>query len=280
MTGMTRRAGAVALIVSGSGTRAADHPSVGRVVAGVRSVLGPLGVPVPLKPAGDADARAQVIAELVAGQFDGALVISLHPGDDLPRRLVEAGVPAVLFGRPGEALPISFVDVDHQTAGKLAADRLVDHGCRCIATIAGSLDMPAGQDRLSAFRAAMAHRGVAYVPCVEGNDSREGGERAMERLLDEVPAVDGVFVADDVMALGALLVLRARGRRVPADVIVVGYDDSSAALASRPPLTTIRQPVEEMAAAMARLLLAQLDGPDLRTRSVIFAPTLVQRLSA
>jgi DNA-binding LacI/PurR family transcriptional regulator len=237
-------------------------------------VLGPLGVPVPLKPAGDAATRAQVIAELMAGQFDGALVISLHPGDDLPRRLVEAGVPAVLFGRPGEALPISFVDVDHQTAGKLAADRLVDHGCRCIATIAGSLDMPAGQDRLSAFRAAMAHRGVAYVPCVEGNDSREGGERAMERLLDEVPAVDGVFVADDV------LVLRARGRRVPADVIVVGYDDSSAALASRPPLTTIRQPVEEMAAAMARLLLAQLDGPDPRTRSVIFAPTLVQRLSA
>jgi DNA-binding LacI/PurR family transcriptional regulator len=246
----------------------------------VWSVLGPLGVAVPLKPAGDAAARAQVIADLMAGQFDGALVISRHPGDDLPRRLVEAGVPAVLFGRPGEALPISFVDVDHQTAGKLAADRLVDHGCRCIATIAGSLAMPAGQDRLSAFRAAMANRGVAYVPCVEGHDSREGGERAMERLLDQVPAVDGVFVADDVMALGALLVLRARRRRVPADVIVVGYDDSSAALASRPPLTTIRQPVEEMAAAMARLLLAQLDGPDSRTRSVIFAPTLVQRLSA
>ncbi len=102
----------------------------------------------------------------------------------------------------------------------------------------------------------------------------------MERLLDDVPDVDGVFVANDLMAQGALLVLRDRGRRVPADIIVVGFDDSSAALASRPPLTTIRQPVEEMAAEMARLLLAQLDGPDPRTRSVIFAPTLVQRLSA
>jgi DNA-binding LacI/PurR family transcriptional regulator len=271
---------AIALIVSGREHRPADDPFFGRLVGGVLSVLGPLGRPVPLELPGDADARAQLIAELKQGRFDGALAISLHPRDDFPRLLVEAGVPAVLFGRPAEPVPISFVDIDHQAAGKLAADRLVDHGCRCIATIAGSLAMPAGQDRLSAFRAAMANRGVAYVPCVEGHDSREGGERAMERLLDQVPAVDGVFVADDVMALGALLVLRARRRRVPADVIVVGYDDSSAALASRPPLTTIRQPVEEMAAAMARLLLAQLDGPDSRTRSVIFAPTLVQRLSA
>jgi DNA-binding LacI/PurR family transcriptional regulator len=276
----TGRSGAVALIVSGRETRAADDPFFGRVLGGVMSVFGPLGLRVPLKLAGDADARAQLVAELKQGQFDGALAISLHPRDDFPRRLVEAGVPAVLFGRPAEPLPISFVDLDHQMAATLAADRLVDHGCRCVATITGSLDMPAGQDRLSAFRAAMAHRGVAYVPSVEGSYTRESGERAMERLLDEVPGVDGVFVANDIMAQGALLVLRERGRRVPADIVVVGFDDSSAALASRPPLTTVRQPVEAMAAEMARMLLAQLDGTVSGTRSVIFQPTLVQRLSA
>ncbi len=92
--------------------------------------------------------------------------------------------------------------------------------------------------------------------------------------------MDGVFVANDLMAQGALLALREHGRRVPADVIVVGFDDSSAALASRPPLTTVRQPVEEMAAEMARMLLTQLDDPERRASSVIFAPTLVKRLSA
>lgn len=244
---------------------AEDNPFAGRMVGGVRSVLDPLGVEVSVR------------SDLTIG-VDGVLVVS--PGTDVPRRLVEAGMPAVLFGRPAEPLPISFVDIDHQAAAKLAAGRLVDHGCRCIGTIAGPLDTPAGQDRHAAFRAAMAHRGVAYVPCVEGGSTRVEGERAMERLLLEVPAVDGVYVADDVMAQGALLVLRVRGRRVPADVVMVGFGDSRAALASRPPLTTIRQPVEEMGAEMARLLLAQLDGPDSRTRSVIFAPTLVQRLSA
>jgi DNA-binding LacI/PurR family transcriptional regulator len=286
---VTRRFGPIALIVSEGATRTADDPFLsrfagdpffGRMLGGILGVLRPLGIQVPLRLAGDADARAQLIGDLRAGHLDGVLAISLHPRDDLARRLVDSGVPAVLFGRPAESLPISYVDVDHQAAAKLAADRLVDHGCRSIATIAGSLDMPAGQDRLNAFRAAMARRGIAYVPCAEGCYTQESGERAMEQLLAEVPRVDGVFVANDLMAQGALLVLRDHGRRVPADVIVVGFDDSSAALASRPPLTTVRQPVEEMAAEMARMLLARLEDPHRRTSSVIFAPRLVKRLSA
>ena len=250
----------VALIVSEDGL------FMSRFVGGAMSVLGPLGVHVLLRPAGE--------------PFDGALIATLDPGDDGPRRLVEAGVPVVLFGRPAEPLPISFVDIDHQAAGKLAADRLVDHGCRCIATIAGPLNLPGGHDRLAAFRAAMAHRGIAYVPCVEGRSTLASGSRAMEQLLDEVPDVDGIFVASDLMAQGALLVLRERGRRVPADIIVVGFDDSRAALASRPPLTTIRQPVEEMAAEMTTLVLRQIEHPGQAVASAIFHPTLIVRESS
>jgi DNA-binding LacI/PurR family transcriptional regulator len=259
MTGMSLPVGFVVGLVV-----AEDDPFAGRIVGAVRSVLDPLGV------------RVSVLEHFPSG-LGGVLVVAA--GADL-RQLVDSRMPAVLFGRPAEPLPISFVDIDHQAAARLVADRLVDHGCRCVATIALRPDSPGGHDRLAAFRSAMAHRGVAYVPCVEGALTVASGELAMERLLLEVPDVDGVYVADDVMAQGALLALRARGRRVPADVIVVGFGDSRAALASRPPLTTIRPPVEEMAAEMARLLLAQLDGPDSRTRSVIFAPTLVQRLSA
>jgi DNA-binding LacI/PurR family transcriptional regulator len=286
---VTRRSGAVALVVSEAETRTADDPFMGRflgdpffgrVVGGVLSVLSPLGLHLPLKLAGNTDARTQLIGDLRQGQFDGALAISLHPQDPFPRQLIDAGVPAVLFGRPAESIPISYVDIAHETAAQLAADRLLHRGCRSIATISGSLDMPAGQDRLTAFRAALARRGYAYVPSVEGSYTQESGERAMEQLLAEQPDVDGIFVANDLMALGALMVLRDHGRRVPDEVAVVGFDDSSAALISRPPLTTVRQPVEEMAAEMARMLLAQLEQPERRTTSVIFEPTLVERLSA
>jgi DNA-binding LacI/PurR family transcriptional regulator len=101
----------------------------------------------------------------------------------------------------------------------------------------------------------------------------------MERLLAEQPDLDGVFVANDLMAQGALHALRHHGRSVPDDVAVIGFDDSSAATACRPPLTTIRHPVEDMAAEMGRLLLDHIDEPRRTPTSVIFEPALILRAS-
>jgi DNA-binding LacI/PurR family transcriptional regulator len=126
----------------------------------------------------------------------------------------------------------------------------------------------------------MAAHGRPEPVSVEGDFTQAGGERAMARLLAERPDTDGVFVANDLMAQGALHTLRDLGRRVPDDVAVVGFDDSSAALASRPLLTTVRQPVEDMAAEMAKLLMALIDDPAQQSRSVIFKTTLVRRESA
>ena len=102
----------------------------------------------------------------------------------------------------------------------------------------------------------------------------------MARLLAGIPDLDGVFAASDLMAQGALITLADHGHLVPGDVAVVGFDDSSVAIACRPPLTTIRQPVEEMAAEMAEVLLAHIASPGRLARSVTFQPTLVIRDSA
>jgi DNA-binding LacI/PurR family transcriptional regulator len=98
----------------------------------------------------------------------------------------------------------------------------------------------------------------------------------MRRLLVWAPDLDAVFAANDLMAFGALAVLAAAGRRVPDDVAVVGFDDVPEAALSEPPLTTVRQPIEEMGARMVRLLL---DRP--RDGGGIVVPTqVVRRLSA
>jgi DNA-binding LacI/PurR family transcriptional regulator len=156
----------------------------------------------------------------------------------------------------------------------------VSRGRRKVATITGPLDTAAGQDRLAGFRDAMALHGRPYLPSVEGNFTFAGGERAMAQLLAEHPDIDGVFIANDLMAQGAMLVLHEHGRRVPEDVAVVGFDDSSAATACRPALTTVRQPIEDMAATMARLLLDRIGQAQGQPASVIFEPTLVERESA
>jgi DNA-binding LacI/PurR family transcriptional regulator len=289
---VTRRVGNIALVVSGSGgdqggttgtgfsgTVFAD-PFFGRVAAGVVDFLRPLGMHLLLMLADSDQARADLVAHLRQGNADGALLVSTHAEDPLPELCVRAGVPAVLFARPATPTPISYVDLDHQAGAGLAADHLLARGCRRLATITGPLDVPASQDRLSGFRDAMAKHGHPYVPTAQGNFTQESGESAMERLLAEHPTVDGLFVGNDLMAQGALLVLSQHGRRVPADVAVVGFDDSPPALACRPRLTTIRQPVEDMAAEMARLLLSHIEDPGREPTSVIFDPTLVVRASA
>ncbi|MFF8982014.1 LacI family DNA-binding transcriptional regulator [Streptomyces globisporus] len=299
---VTRRADAVALVVSGAGVEpeAAEEsedttapgggssftaqvfadPFFGRVVTGVVDYLRPRGMHPVLMFAESSRAREEVVAYLRQGRADGALVVSTHAEDPLPALIAEAGLAAVLFARPARPVPVSYVDLAHQDGARLAAEHLLGRGCRRIATISGPLDVPAGQARLTGFRDIMARHGHPYIPIVEGQFTQESGEAAMERLLAEHPDLDGVFAANDLMALGACHVLRERGRSVPGDVAVVGFDDSSAALACRPPLTTVRQPVEGMAAEMTRLLLDRLSRPDGPVTSVIFEPELVVRGSA
>ncbi|MFB8085112.1 LacI family DNA-binding transcriptional regulator [Streptomyces sp. NPDC055992] len=302
---VTRRTDAIALVVSGAGVETETEPEegvspedaegsdgssftgqvfadpfFGRVVTGVVNYLRPRGMHPVLMFAETSRAREDVVAFLRQGSADGALVVSTHAEDPLPGMLTDAGLPAVLYARPARAARISYVDVAHQDGARLAAEHLLARGCRRIATITGPLDVPAVQERLAGFRDTMASNGHPYIAIAEGRFTQESGETAMERLLAEHPDLDGVFAANDLMATGACHVLRERGRRVPEDVAVIGFDDSSAALACRPPLTTVRQPVEAMAAEMARLLIERLAKPEGAATSVIFEPSLVVRDSA
>lgn len=94
----------------------------------------------------------------------------------------------------------------------------------------------------------------------QGDYSRESGARGMRELLERVPDLDAVFAANDVMALGALDVLREAGRRVPEDVAVAGFDDIAQSVLTEPTLTTVRQPFGRISEEMVRLLLGVIGG--------------------
>jgi DNA-binding LacI/PurR family transcriptional regulator len=286
---VTGRTGTIGLVVSepraepGGGPPASQvyaDPFFGRIVAGVLGELAPRRVHPLLIHVDTAAAREELLARLGQGDVDGVALVSVWPDDPLPRLLVASGAPAVMFTRPGQPAAVSYVDVAHQQGAQLAAARLIARGCRRVVAVAGPADLPAARDRMDGFRVAMGRAGQVSVPSAEGAFSLAGGQQAMAGLLAGVPDLDGVFAASDLMAQGALITLADHGRQVPDDVAVVGFDDSSAAIACRPPLTTVRQPVEEMAAEVARLLLARIDDPDQPPRSVIFEPALVVRESA
>jgi DNA-binding LacI/PurR family transcriptional regulator len=231
----------------------------------------------------DDESRHQLLGYLRQGHVDGVVLISTHAADLLPQLLAEADVPVVLSGRPAQPTPISYVEVDQRAGVAMAVDHLVARGRTRLATVSGPQDTPAGRERLAAFRERLAAHGLAEVAAVEGDFTQASGAAAARELLAAAPGagdVDGLFVASDLMALGALPVLYRAGRRVPEDIAVVGFDDSSAALACDPPLTTVRQPVEEMASQMANLLLQQIAAPESTLQSSMFQPTLVVRESS
>jgi DNA-binding LacI/PurR family transcriptional regulator len=286
---VTGRTGTVGLVVSEPRRDPAGGPLVstvyadpffGRIVAGILGELGPRRVHPLLVHVDSVAARDELLARLGQGDVDGVALVSVWPDDPLPELLARSGAPAVLFTRSARPAPVSYVDVGHRQGARLAADHLRARGCRRVVTIAGPAHLPASQDRLDGFLDAMAEHGQPGVPSVAGNFTVSGGQDAMTRLLAEVPDLDGVFAANDLMAQGALLALADHGRQVPAGVAVIGFDDSPAALACRPRLTSVRQPVEDMAAEVARMLLARVDDPGLPPSSVIFEPALVVRDSA
>jgi DNA-binding LacI/PurR family transcriptional regulator len=114
----------------------------------------------------------------------------------------------------------------------------------------------------------------------EADFTYEGGAAAMRRLLEAAPDLDAVFVASDLMAAGALNVLRTAGRAVPGDVAVVGFDDSPLAAATEPPLTSVRQPIEEMGRELVRLLVASIEDAKRPARRVLLSTDLIQRASS
>lgn len=288
---VTRRAETIALVVSGAGgdspeeqdafaARAFGDPFFGRVVSGVIGYLRPHGMHPVLMFAETAAARAEVVAYLRQGSADGALVVSTHAEDPLPPMLAEAGLAAVLFARPARPVPLSYVDLDHRDGGRAGGGAAARAGQAAPGDDRGA----AGRTGGAGAAGRVPGRDGAGRPTVRaggrGGFTARSGAEAMARLLADHPDLDAVFAANDLMAEGACRVLLEQGRRVPEDVAVVGFDDSPAATACRPPLTTVRQPVEDMAAEMARLLRQRIEAPGTPVTSAVFDPELVVRESA
>jgi DNA-binding LacI/PurR family transcriptional regulator len=279
---VTRRTDSVALVVPEPDERVFSDPFFAKTLRGVSRVLAERDLQLVLLMARQGPEEQRMLRYLRNRHVDGALVVSHHEGDSLADHLAALDLPCAFVGRPWTSADrVSYVDTDNVAGSRLATQALVDRGCRRIGAIAGPMDMTAGQDRLSGFLAAMADAGLTSDAVVHGDFTERGGERAAADLLSRAPDLDGLVVASDLMAMGALRFLTLSGRRVPDDVAVVGYDDLGLAESTDPPLTTVRNPIVEMAEQATRLLLEQIDGGrGSHAMRVIFPPSLARRVSA
>ncbi|ADD45898.1 LacI family DNA-binding transcriptional regulator [Stackebrandtia nassauensis] len=279
---VTRRTDVIALVISETEDRMWGEPYFADVIRGITRQLSESGLRLMFTLASTAEDRSRLETYLLGKHVDGALLISLHGDDPLPRHLEGSGLPVVLCGAPVGETDVPFVDSDNRGGARQAVEHLASTGRRRIAAITGPQDMSVGIDRLTGYREALRTEGLPEDPALmePGDFSEAAGVTAMRALLDRVPDLDAVFAASDPMAFGALRVLRERGIRVPEDVAVVGFDDSPRAEHSEPPLTTVRQAAEPMGREMARLIQARIRGENPDPPSTILSTRLIVRESS
>ena len=278
---VTRQSDAIAFVVTESEDVLFSDPFFAPVLHGAHAAAAERGRPLVFVIAGNDDDSARLERYAAGGHVDGVMFVSVHGGDALPRRVNRLGVPVVLAGRPPRgraALP--YVSSDNVAGGALAAEALVERGCRRLATITGPEDMTATGDRLAGFRRVLSAEGLELADdaVVAGDFTMDGGREAMVELLDRYPEVDGVFAANDLMAVAAVQEAIDQHRSVPDDVAVVGFDDVPIASATHPSITTVRQPLEAMGRHMARMLIDAAEGNPVT--SLVLEVDLVKRQSA
>ncbi|MES5824550.1 LacI family DNA-binding transcriptional regulator [Streptomyces sp. RG80] len=277
-----RRADAVALALTEQDWRQFGEPFFSEIIRSVGDALADTSAQLLLTLVRTDIERQRFVEYARGGRVDGVLLLSVRADDRLPDMLADAELPTVLLGRRSGDERVTYVDADNVGGARGAVEHLLRGGRRRIAAVTGPLDMYVTQCRLRGYREALAAAGVEALPSlvVEGDFTEDSGRRATAELLARHPDVDAVFAASDTMAAGALGVLRAAGRRVPEDVAVIGFDDFPLAQHTEPSLTTVRQPLEEIGRTMVRLLMEEMEQPEVAWRHVILRTRLVVRGSA
>lgn len=257
---VTRRTMTIAVVVPEPERTVFEDPFFQAAISGINSVVAKADYQLVLLM-GDAQGQTSRVREYLRSRLaDGIVVVSHHGSDGVVESALSVGVPTALVGRPfsNSIDTVTYSDLDNVLGGQIATRRLIEQGCTHIGILTGPLDMVGARDRFTGWRAELAAHGLPAGRIWHGDFDRASGASVGEEITRGGVAMDGIFVSSDLMALGMVDYLAQRGVRVPEALKLVSFDDISLSAYSQPPLTTVRNPGHELAAAAAELLLQQL----------------------
>lgn len=214
-------------------------------------------------------------------QVDGFLV--LNPRDDDRYKhilsLIERKIPVVYIKNTPNNELVSSVCLDDKLGGYLATQYLLQLGHTSIITILGPKNEECTLERLSGYRQAFAEAGKTPDEnwILNGDWSAHSGRDAIRKFLEEKIPFSAIFAQNDRMAVGAIRMAREAGLSVPHDVSVIGYDDIPLTSFFDPPLTTIRQPMDQIGKISAQLLIETVKNINYEPRIVRLEPELIER---
>ena len=230
---------------------------------------------------GSAQRELDYVRMLLERRVEGMVFISAEITDVRGEhshyaQLLERGARLVFVNGGSDELEVTSVGVDERAAGRIATEHLIRLGHTRIGFVAGSPYALPTREKTLGRRDALRAAGLSDGLVAHGEFSVPGGRAALRELMgqpeDERPT--GVICSSDLMAIGAVQEATALGLRVPDDLSVVGFDGIDAASWTQPPLTTVEQPIEEIARTAVAALRAQVERPVERQPSYVFRPRL------
>jgi DNA-binding LacI/PurR family transcriptional regulator len=229
---------------------------------------------------GSVDAEADYVIMLLERQVAGMIFISCE-GADLRaqhshyRRLLRAGAQLVFVNGGPRTVDAPVVGIDERAAGRLATQHLLSLGHERIGFVAGpSHYVPTQEKAEGRVEALTASRIPPNGFVAHGEFSIAGGRRAMSKLLGTSRPPTGVICSSDLMAIGAMREGRARGLRIPEDLSIVGFDGIEATTWTEPAITTVEQPLAEIAEMAVNALVALIEDPDRHMPNFLFRPRM------
>jgi DNA-binding LacI/PurR family transcriptional regulator len=255
------------------------NPFFADVVAGIQEQAARTGYKVLVNSGNRAAAReADAMETLLQLRADGIILGSPVLDDEVIGR-ASREVPIVLVGREAHGPAVDSVTNDDRAGAEVAVEHCVSLGHRRIAHIDGGHGAGAPARR-HGYEAAMKRLGLGdLVSVVSGTYTEEGGHTGCLLLLAQKPRPTAIFAANDLAAIGALNAIEESGLKVPDDVSLVGYDNTSLAALRHISLTTIHQPRLEMGQLALSTLLERVDQDREEPRRVVLSPSLVVRAS-
>ena len=268
------------------------HIGPSRTLSGITSAAEEAGYSILLKelPSYDTEDITPIFQAFLARHVDG-IIWAVHEVGDNRSWVVNTSptdieVPLVfLTMEPREHL--SVVAIDNYLGGRMAMSHLLEQGYRKIGHISGPLDWWEARQRMAAWKDSLIEAGLESSDsrCVEGNWSAASGALAIEKLFDQFPDMDAIFVANDQMSLSVLQFFAEKKIRVPEDIGIVGFDNIAESAFFSPPLTTVQQDQHHVAKiAVAEVIKIIESGwqelDPVEPKSIVLPPSLVVRQSS
>jgi DNA-binding LacI/PurR family transcriptional regulator len=226
--------------------------------------------------------KERTYLDILKGKRVDALILgTAHIKDKSILELEEKKFPFILVSRGIKGLNKNCVIVDDIAGGTMATEYLIKLGHRRIAHIAGPLKVRSAINRLEGYKFALKKYKIKYQEeLVEEGDFRiTGGYKAMKKLLGLPEPPRAIFAANDLLALGAMQAIQKKKYHIPEDFCIIGFNDISLASFVYPPLTTVRQPMQEMGALAVKMLLKIIEGGEFNQKKVVLKPKLIIRES-